>query len=81
MTGLVSPPLPSQSSAAALVRGDWSAAPTVALHIVGRAGIVAAGMACVGERDASRLVRNALAGSLAIELFVLIHELVNQRQG
>ncbi len=76
----LSPPLPSQSSASALVRGDWSAAPTVALHIVGRAGIIAAGMAVVGERDAGRLTKNALAGSLAIELFVLIHELVNQRR-
>jgi hypothetical protein len=69
-------PLPSQSSAAALVRGDWTAAPTVALHIAGRGAIMGLFMAIFGERDASRLVRNSLAGSLGVELFVVAHELI-----
>lgn len=73
-------PLPSQSSAAALVAGDMTAAPIVVFHLLGRAAIIAAGMAVAGERDAKRLVVSSLAGSTAIELFVLIHELTNQRQ-
>jgi hypothetical protein len=71
-------PLPSQSSAAALVGGDITAAPTVVFHLLGRAAIIAAGMGIAGERDAKRLVVGSLAGSTAIELFVLIHELTNQ---
>lgn len=71
-------PLPSQSSAAALVAGDWSALPTVALHLVGRAAIIGVAMAICGERDPHRFVRNSLAGSAGIELFVLLHELANR---
>jgi hypothetical protein len=72
-------PLPSQSSAAALVSGDVSALPMVALHLAGRAAIIAGGMAVLaGERDPRRLIGGALAGSAAIELFVLIHELLNR---
>ena len=73
-------PLPSQSSAAALVSGDFTALPTVALHVVGRAALIAGGMALLtGERDPKRLVGGSVAGSAMIELFVLIHELM-QRQ-
>lgn len=72
------PPLPSQSSAAALVAGDWSALPMVCLHLLGRASLVGAGMALVGERDPERLVKGALAGAAVIEVFVLIHELANR---
>jgi hypothetical protein len=72
-------PLPSQSSAARLVDGDLTAIPTVALHVVGRAALIGAGMAILaGERDPKRLVGGSLAGSATIELFVLIHELVNR---
>lgn len=73
-------PLPSQSSAAALVAGDLTALPTVALHLVGRAALIAAGMAIFGERDPKRLVGGSLAGASMIEVFVLIHELTNQRR-
>lgn len=73
------PPLPSQSSAARLVSGDLTALPTVALHVAGRGVLIAAGMALLtGERDPQRLVGGALAGSTMIELFVLMHELLNR---
>ncbi len=72
-------PLPSQSSAAALVSGDMTALPTVLLHLLGRAGIIAVGALVVGERDAKTIAKASLAGSAAIELFVLIHELANRR--
>ena len=72
-------PLPSQSSAAALVGGDLSAAPMVALHLVGRAGLIAAGLAIAGAREPKILIGGSLAGSGVIELFVLIHELTQQK--
>lgn len=72
-------PLPSQSSAAALVSGDFTAAPMVVAHLLGRAGMIAVGMAIVGERDGVKLIKGGLAGAAVIELFVLIHELTNQR--
>ena len=72
-------PLPSQSSAAALVAGDFSAAPMVAAHLVGRAGMIAVGMAIVGERDGVKLIKYGLAGAAVVELFVLIHELTNRQ--
>jgi len=75
-------PLPSQSSAAALVAGDWTAAPTVVLHLVGRAALIGTGLALVdaiaGKSDGKRMIAGSLAGSALIELFVLIHELTNQ---
>jgi len=73
-------PLPSQSSAAALVAGDFSAAPMVVMHLVGRAAMIGFGMALLtGERDPKRLVGGSLAGSAMIELFVLIHELAQRK--
>lgn len=72
-------PLPSQSSAAALVRGDISALPIVAAHVAGRAAIIGAAMALFGERDPRRFVGGSLAGSFGIECFVLAHELWTQR--
>lgn len=72
-------PLPSQSAASALIQGHWEALPTVGLHVLGRAAIIGTGMAVFGERDAKRFVGGALAGSFAIELFVLLHELTQRR--
>lgn len=71
-------PLPSQSSAAALVSGDWTAAPMVIAHLLGRAALIAAGAAVLGVRDTKPLVAASLGGAAMIELFVLIHELTNQ---
>lgn len=61
--------LPSGSSAAALLSGDMSALPLAVAHTVLRAGLVGAGLLVAGER--THVVRNAVAGSLAIEAFVL----------
>lgn len=61
--------LPSGSSAAALLSGDMSALPLAVAHTVLRAGLVGAGLLVAGER--THVVRNAVAGSLAIETFVL----------
>lgn len=61
--------LPSGTSAAALVGGDWRALPTAVLHTALRAALVGTGLYVAGER--AHVVRNAVAGSLAIEAFVL----------
>jgi|GEM_PF-1823514 hypothetical protein len=63
--------LPSGSSAAALLGGDWRALPLAVGHTALRATLVGAGLYLAGERDPKRLVKNAAAGSLAIEAFVL----------
>jgi hypothetical protein len=61
--------LPSGSSALALVGGDAGALPKVLLHTGLRAALVGVGLFAAGER--AHVVRNAVAGSLAIEAFVL----------
>ena len=73
-------PLPSQSSAAALVRGDLTALPTVALHLLGRGAIISVAVALFGiERDVVKLAKIGLAGSAGIEGFVLLHELTHRQ--
>ena len=76
---IIATPLPSQTSASALVKGDLTALPTVILHLVGRAAIIGTAMAVFGERDPKRYVGGALAGALGIEVFVVLHELFQQR--
>jgi hypothetical protein len=66
---VVCPALPSGSSAVALLSGDLRALPVAVAHTVLRSGLVGAGMLVAGERK--HVVRNAIAGSLAIEAFVL----------
>lgn len=61
--------LPSGSSAANLLRGDWSALPAVVGYTAARAALSAVGLALVGERQ--HIVRNAVGSALAIEAFVL----------
>lgn len=61
--------LPSGSSAAALIDGDWNALPVAVGHTIVRAALVGAGLVVAGER--THVIRNAVAGSLAIETFVL----------
>jgi hypothetical protein len=46
-----------------------SAVPSVLVTIAERAALIAAGVWLVGERE--HVVRNALGGAIAIELFVL----------
>lgn len=63
------PTLPSVLAAERLLTrqdGGWKA---VAMSVLSRAGILSLGMAVVGERE--HLARNALAGSVLVELFVL----------
>jgi hypothetical protein len=63
------PALPSGSSAVALLSGDMSALPVAIGHTILRAGLVGSGLLIAGER--AHVIRNAIAGSLAIETFVL----------
>ena len=69
--------LPSAGSAAALVRGEEGAAPLVLWHTLVRAALIGVGLAVVGQRD--HLVRNAIAGAAAVEVFVLAYQYARQR--
>jgi hypothetical protein len=65
----VCPALPSGRAAFELVSGDASAVlPTIGCTVV-RAGLIAGGLLAVGRRD--HLIRDSLAGAVAVELFVL----------
>lgn len=69
----LSPPtcaaLPSGQAAYNLVSGDWGAFLPVVGTTVMRSSLIGIGMALAGERK--HLVRNAVAGGLAVEVFVL----------
>lgn len=62
--------LPSASSAERLVRGEPGALPLVGLHLLGRAALVGTGIALVNGLN-MKTMKYALAGSAAIEVFVL----------
>ena len=62
--------LPSASSAMQLIEGDTAGIAPALLHTVLRAGLIGAGLYTSGIRGKD-LVRGSVAGSLAIELFVL----------
>jgi hypothetical protein len=66
------PSLPSACTAYALVSGDASSLPKLARDILGRAAIIGVGVRIVGAefKDAAKY---GLAGSMAIEAFVLAH--------
>lgn len=62
--------LPSGAAAEAFLEGPTpTTAGAVAASVLARSAIVGAGLFLVGERQ--HLIRNAIAGSLAIETFVL----------
>lgn len=63
------PTLPSSNSAYDFVTGKPGAWMTVLRDMLARSALVGVGMAVAGERD--HLLRNALAGGVAIEAFVL----------
>jgi hypothetical protein len=63
------PALPSGTSAYRLMTGDPMGIVGVVGHTLGRSVLVGTGMAVAGERK--HLVRNAVAGALGIEAFVL----------
>lgn len=66
----VCPALPSGTSAYKLMSGDPGGLLGVVGHTLGRSVLVGTGMAVAGERK--HLVRNAVAGALGIEAFVLM---------
>jgi hypothetical protein len=68
--------LPSSDSAKALVRGERGALPLVIAHTGFRALIIAFGLACVRDKEP---LKHALAGAVAIEIFVLMWEASEQK--
>lgn len=63
------PPLPSAQAAQDIVEGKPGGWPSMLGWTAVRAGLVACGLWAVGERK--HVVRNAVAGAIAIEVFVL----------
>lgn len=61
-------PLPSSTSACALVQGEPGAGVLVLGHLLARAVIIAAGLALAGERS---VVRTSLIAAAAIEAAAL----------
>ena len=61
--------LPSASAARAFVRGEASFMPVIGTTVL-RAMLIGVGMYVVGERR--NIVRNAMAGATAIEVFVML---------
>ena len=72
--------LPSADSACRLMSGDMSALPAAAFHTVGRAALIAVGIAAAGERDPRKLARYGLGAALAIEVFALTWAGFHQRR-
>jgi len=64
------PALPSATSAIQLIEGDTKGVVPALAHTLLRAGLVGFGMYTTGLRG-KPLVKGAIAGSLAVELFVL----------
>lgn len=71
--------LPSGDSACKLMSGDWSVLPTVAVHTLLRAGLIAAGIAAAGERDPKKLAKYGIGAALAIESFALVWASMHQQ--
>lgn len=69
--------LPSASHGLRLINGDLSAVPLVLGDFLVRAALIGAGMYVFGNRE--NTVRNALAGSAAIETFVLAWTAVTRK--
>jgi len=63
--------VPSAESTGALIRGEKNALPRVLIHTAGRAALIGVGLAIAGERE--HLVRNSLAGAIALEAFLLVY--------
>ncbi len=62
--------LPSEVAAKAFIRGEPGGLFDVTYWTLWRAGLIGAGLYVAGERQ--HLVRNALAGALAVELGVIL---------
>ena len=61
--------LPSSNTAARVWDGDVAAIPAIFRDLAFRSLLIGTGMFLAGERD--HVLRNAIGGSLAIEIFVL----------
>ncbi len=72
-------PLPSGQAMADLVGGDPSALGRVLAHTFLRTTLIGAGMLAIGSRRET-IVRDAIAGSLGIDAFVLGWTLWNRSQ-
>jgi hypothetical protein len=68
---------PSSAAACELVEGNLSALPKVLVTTILRAGLIGVGMYALGERQ--HLARNALAGAMATEMFLLGWAYVKKR--
>ena len=71
--------LPSGESASDVIEGVPGSGIRLVGHFLGRAVLLALGLAAVGLRD-KELVKASLAGSAAIEFFVLGYAAVNREK-
>ncbi len=67
--GVTCPSLPSSETAYQVVRGEGMGFVKLVRDLTVRAGLIGVGMFVAGERE--HLIRNSLAGSAGIEVFVL----------
>jgi len=67
------PVLPSGDSANRLLKGEPGALGMVLLHFAGRAALISVGLYAAGVRKPKQLAALSLAGSAAIEAFVLVY--------
>jgi len=71
--------LPSASSAAAFIAGDRGAVAGLTWHMICRAGLIGTGLYLAGA--GKKTVPLALAGSAAIEAFVLAYAWRQSKEG
>lgn len=71
--------LPSGTAAFELVNGDLAALPRVLAHTALRATLIGTGMYLIGVPKET-LVRNAIAGSVGIDMFVLLWATIRKRE-
>lgn len=69
--------LPSSNSAYALVHGYPNALPSMALHFLGRAAIVGAGLYVAGYRE-RKLWTGAVAGATGLEISLIAWALLEK---
>lgn len=73
--------LPSADAAKRLVRGESAAIPAVIFTTLARAALIGAGMYVVSSnKDMHTLSKQAIAGAVAVELFVLGWALHEEKQ-
>lgn len=73
------PPLPSSESAYEVIDRVPGSIPKAIFYTAMRAGLIGAGMALAGERNAKNLAKYALSGAAAIEIFALVWAAKNRR--